>query len=279
MRFDVAERIADAVLYERDVFYPPRSSPTGNRIRWQNGVIAPKSPDDSKGEPWFTETACLVEPCGSPRLSVRFRCLQVQARRIEALAGEPGSGQSAQPAGGHIDRGAWDEAVPLAIDVEDVALAPASEISREVPLAIVGGRDVEAANDAEGHRRANFVRERRTIAARLLIEAQPRDGFITLRLRVENREPWRAAFDSDRSALLRYSLMSPHLVLAVEGGRFVSLLEPPASAAGAVATCRNQHTWPVLVGDPHRRDVMLSSPILMYDYPVAPDIEPDEIRD
>src|SRR5262249_42710984 len=36
--------------------------------------------------------------------------------------------------------------------------------------------------------------------------------------------------------------------------------------------CRNVGTWPVLVGDVGLRDMMLSSPIILYDYPqVAPE--------
>jgi hypothetical protein len=270
MRFDVAERIADAVLYERYVFYPQRTPIPRNQVRWEGGVVAPKAPGRARAEPWFNETACVIEPGVSPRLSVRFRCLQVQARWIEPLAGDSSDARSTQHTAERPDEGAWDEGVPRAIDVEDVDLPPTSTLSREVPLSIAGGRDVEPAHDAEGRHRANFVRERQPIAARLLIDAQPQDGFITLRLRVENREAWRPAFDKDRAAMLRRSLVSPHLMLGIEGGRFVSLLEPPASAAGAVATCRNRHTWPVLVGDRHRRDVMLSSPVVLFDYPVAP---------
>ncbi|MGH9704507.1 MAG: hypothetical protein ACRD4K_14115, partial [Candidatus Acidiferrales bacterium] len=36
--------------------------------------------------------------------------------------------------------------------------------------------------------------------------------------------------------------------------------------------CRNIGTWPVLVGDEGRRDTLLSSPIILYDYPqIAPE--------
>jgi hypothetical protein len=66
--------------------------------------------------------------------------------------------------------------------------------------------------------------------------------------------------------------VATHTVLAVTGGRFVSLLEPPEWAAGAAAGCTNLHTFPVLAGPPGSRDLVLSSPVILYDHPqIAPE--------
>ena len=63
-----------------------------------------------------------------------------------------------------------------------------------------------------------------------------------------------------------------HTALTVEDGEFISLLDPPAEFSEAVAQCRNIGTWPVLVGIEGQRDTMLSSPIILYDYPqIAPE--------
>ena len=67
--------------------------------------------------------------------------------------------------------------------------------------------------------------------------------------------------------MLRYSLVGTHVLVAVENGRFESLIEPTETARMFVAQCRNLHTWPVLVGDRTRQNVMLSSPIVLYDFP------------
>ena len=58
------------------------------------------------------------------------------------------------------------------------------------------------------------------------------------------------------------------------GGKFVSLLDPDPDCIQLSKTCRNIGTWPVLVGDKekHEHDTMLSSPIILYDYPeIAPE--------
>jgi hypothetical protein len=53
---------------------------------------------------------------------------------------------------------------------------------------------------------------------------------------------------------------------------FVSLTDPPEDLREAARRCENQGVWPVLVGTPGAVDTMLSSPIILYDYPeIAPE--------
>jgi hypothetical protein len=93
-----------------------------------------------------------------------------------------------------------------------------------------------------------------------------------LTLRVANHTPMDGAGDGGRDEALLRTLVATHTVLAARGGEFVSLLDPPGSCREAAAACRNIGTWPVLVGAEGRKDTMLSSPIILYDYPqVAPE--------
>ncbi len=65
-------------------------------------------------------------------------------------------------------------------------------------------------------------------------------------------------------------------MLAVDDGSFVSLLDPPEAARLAVADCHSDGCFPVLIG---AGDVVLSSPIILYDYPqVAPE-SPGDLYD
>jgi hypothetical protein len=76
----------------------------------------------------------------------------------------------------------------------------------------------------------------------------------------------------DRDAVLLRSMVSVHSVLHVTDAEFVSLLDPPEPFRTASEGCRNVGAWPVLVGDEGQRDTMLSSPIILYDYPqIAPE--------
>jgi hypothetical protein len=71
---------------------------------------------------------------------------------------------------------------------------------------------------------------------------------------------------------LMRSMISTHTILTIRGGEFVSLIDPPEEFSEAAAECRNIGTWPVLAGADGELDVMLSSPVILYDYPqVAPE--------
>jgi hypothetical protein len=117
-------------------------------------------------------------------------------------------------------------------------------------------------------------------AGRLTRSWQPLDGVLRvhaervagpfqalrLRLRIENASvppaPPRTRDDG-----LAHALIAAHALIGVPGGAFLSPTDPPEWAAGAVADCENVGTWPVLAGPPECRDLVLSSPVILYDHP------------
>src|SRR5262249_39051201 len=87
-----------------------------------------------------------------------------------------------------------------------------------------------------------------------------------------------AAQRSRDEAQLR-ALVSTHLVLGIRGGEFVSLLGPPEEWCKLAASCQNVGTWPVLVGEAGEKDTLLSSPIILYDYPQIAAESPGDLFD
>jgi hypothetical protein len=88
-----------------------------------------------------------------------------------------------------------------------------------------------------------------------------------LRTRVKNVTKVATAGNRTRHEILPQSLISTHMILGVKDGEFVSLLEPPEDLRVFAGACQNVGCWPVLVGEAGERDCMLSSPIILYDYP------------
>src|SRR6202047_3976265 len=85
-RFEPALRVADAVLFEGYVLYPYRASAAKNQLRWQFGVLAPRPWSEAGGsDAWSMRTECVVDLGRATRVDVRVRCLQVEARTVEAL--------------------------------------------------------------------------------------------------------------------------------------------------------------------------------------------------
>ncbi|MCI0460122.1 MAG: hypothetical protein L0Z62_24485, partial [Gemmataceae bacterium] len=91
-------------------------------------------------------------------------------------------------------------------------------------------------------------------------------------VRIGNVTPLHEAATKNRDQALLGSLVSTHTVLGVRGGEFISLLDPGEPYSAQAAACHNVGTWPVLVGAAGQRDLMLSAPIILYDYPqIAPE--------
>jgi hypothetical protein len=96
-----------------------------------------------------------------------------------------------------------------------------------------------------------------------------RKGVFRVSVRITNTTPWGG---EDRESTLRQTFVSTHTALEVEGGKFVSLMDPPEELREAAEGCENLKTWPVLVGEEGETNMLLSSPIILYDYPqIAPE--------
>jgi hypothetical protein len=243
MSFERAQAIADAVLYEGYVLYPYRASSGKNQVRWQFGVLAPPAfCETHPDEHAWLETQVLVERGTHLRGRVRF--LQIQRRLV------PG-----QPA--------WDEGVERMVELDE-----ALPVERRVTFGFPGGRETEG----------EVVRERHPIRGEVFLGSEPVGPFLRVRIRVQNLTRG-AAPDADRKEVLPASLVGVHTLLHLPGGAFVSLLEPPESARDAAAGCRNVRTYPVLAGEPGQVDMVLSSPIILYDHPrIAPE-SPGDLHD
>ena len=105
-----------------------------------------------------------------------------------------------------------------------------------------------------------------------------RTGSLTsLRVDIDNLDGDRAG--EARDDLLLTAMIGTHVLFATPVDSFVSLLEPPDWASGAVGECVNQRCWPVIVGPSPRRDLMLGSPVILYDHPVVAPESPGDFFD
>ncbi len=283
MNLATVERIAKAVLYEGYMLYPYRPSSVKNQQRWNFGVLVPQSYSEAQNgsEAWTMQTECLVEGSAMTGLEVRIRFLQLVARSV---------GQLTQPAAELAPEETPKLRLVDKLVVNDRVYQPWQEaIEREVSLRAcnveaLGYRLVpnafsfpaetqfEYLRDGAGRIAGVIVRERKPLCGAAEIMAEKvGDGLYKITVRVRNTTPFEVAKPTRDDALLS-SLASTHTVLGVQDGRFVSLLAPPEPLSELAASCKNIGTWPVLVGEEGECDTMLSSPIILYDYPqIAPE--------
>jgi hydrogenase maturation protease len=234
MNAKLIEDIANAVLYEGYLLYPYRASAIKNRQRWNFGVLYPRAYADrqSGADAWSMRTECLVRTTEDVSPLVRVRFLHLIAQDRE--------GQSWQ---GAMER----EAVLPAVCLSELVSGTVRH-----SFAFPGGdnqRAIEMLVEREAEHLAKDV--------------------VKLRVTIYNNGEFNGAQRED--ALLQ-SLVSTHTILALEYGEFVSLLEPPDDLRDSAMRCDNVGTWPVLVGEAGTREAMLSSPVILYDYPqIAPE--------
>ncbi|MGN6393435.1 MAG: hypothetical protein ACTHM9_14475 [Gemmatimonadales bacterium] len=269
MTFQSAQRVADAVLWEGYVLYPYRASSSKNRFRWQFGVLVPAG---YEGEPSTMQTECLVEAGARTAIDLRLRFLQVQTRTVEEAMADGSFRPAERLQLDHLTLVSWEEGVEQHLDAVGMALTELLASERVLELHVVGGREESLVHGADGRLGARVVRERWPLSVMVRVSAEHAGRAVRLRAVVENTTPCPPEACEQRALALRHSLNGAHTLLAAKRGRFVSLLDPPAWAAAEAAACANRGTWPVLVGQPGEEPVVLSSPIVLYDYPeIAPE--------
>ncbi|MGW2616058.1 hypothetical protein [Streptomyces sp. NPDC001500] len=275
-RFALARQVADAVLFEGYVLYPYRASAAKNRLRWQFGVLVPPGWGAECEEHDFQHTECLMEPRAGATLSVEVRFLRARRRTV----------QRARPDGGFDTVGElrlddrvlmpWDEGTEERVEV----VAPVDDLLGDGvthPFRRPAGEDTAPVLDAAGRTVGRLLRRWEEISGTIRLSARELDGpyrAVRLTAVVENTSDWTPTDgrDAGRDAALPHSLVATHTLMALSAGSFLSMTDPPEWAKGAVAACRNLHTWPVLAGETGSADLVLSSPIILEDHPaIAPE--------
>ncbi|HJT57463.1 MAG TPA: hypothetical protein VJ761_13265 [Ktedonobacteraceae bacterium] len=293
MKLEQIKEIANAILYEGYLLYPYRQSAIKNRTRWTFGVVYPREYSEANGgiEPWTMQTECLVEGQAADivlDISVRFlhlllRTVVQPGHRLEETGHERPQGSPLQkPETAQEERaGEWSIASRLAdeplqegmereVSVLGLALSEVLAHPRHVPIEFQASHMVDYPANTPG---TEFMREQQAVVGAFVITAEQLDTHLfKLIVEIENTTPETGAVTSRRDAVLFQSFVSTHTILQVRQGAFVSLLEPPEALQSFVNGCQNIRTWPVLVGDEGERKALLSSPIILYDYPqIAPE--------
>lgn len=281
MNTEHVDAVVHAVIYEGHILYPYRPSSMKNRRRFTFGRIYPRSySEDQDGrERWTMTTECLLEADerGS-ELEVRVRFLHPVDRQVYRT-------QDRQPRFRPVPNlvvdgeayHTWQEVEEQIVDLPAASLVDGHRDRVDIKTASFRERD-DILQD--GTVVGAVERRREEIAGAVEIEAHELDGRlfkITVRIRNET------AVDDDvfgrEECLLLRTMTSAHTILQVRGGRFLSMTDPPAPHAEKAAACRNDGTWPVLVGTPGQSDTMLSSPIILYDYPQIADESKGDLFD
>lgn len=269
MSFERAQRLADAVLLEGYVLYPYRPDTTKNRYRWTFGVVAPRRWSERGGcEPWWLRAQVLVAG-EAPAVRARLRFMRVVERRVEERVGAAYRRVERLDVRGRAFLG-WEEGELVEIEFA-VPLAGATA----TPISLPANEEIETITKADGTEAGRVVRARAALAGAIEagVDWLSTNGgpLARVTVRVENLTPFEA-LAAPRADAVRSAFVSAHVLLAVERGRFLSLVDPPAYALAAAASCSNVGTHPVVVAEAGRDDLVLAAPIILSEHPgIAPE--------
>lgn len=292
--FDRAEKIANAVLYEGYILYPYRPSAVKNQQRWTFGGIYPQGYSQAQGEAdaWYMQTECLVLGASNKaiRLDMKVRFLHLLQREVgkfnEPLQKLPETAKlnfrivQALTVGDKVFY-TWQEAVERTVNLTDLVLEDLVVQPHLRNFNFPSSHVVEPLRHPNGQIIGVIIRLQQAIAGAIEVRAEPvrerathawRDQVFKVTIKIMNLTPFQEVEQPIRDAALMRSFASTHAILSVLDGEFVSLLDPPAPYRAVAMACHNVGTYPVLVGEEGTCNLMLSSPIILYDYPqIAPE--------
>ncbi|OBA81716.1 hypothetical protein A9W99_13425 [Mycobacterium sp. 1164966.3] len=255
--WDRVRAVADAVLYEGYLLYPYRGTSSKNQSRWQFGVLGPPgAAATGLGEDHTLAAQFLVDGAQAIALAVRF--LQLQHRRAEREFPEGPVmfvpvDELTTASGSWLT---WDEAVERELSFGPLAF---DEPGQRWTLPVTAPADTEI-EPVDGGR---LVRERQEVLGELTVSTEPDGSLLRVSARLTNvGEPAR-----DKNEAIARSLIGAHIIAEVVGGQFISMIDPPPAAAGAVSRCSHHRCFPVLAGPLGVQDILLISPIILYDHP------------
>lgn len=265
-----ARKVADAILYEGYLLYPYRKSAQKNKARFQFGVLMPagySAVDPTEAS--TSQTECLLE-CGDDaqvRVLVRFLHLRSRVvRRVSPDTGVPHDVGTLCVDGSEYT--SFDEAA----ECEQSLTATVADLLGRGCCAdfhIGPGASREEIADARGRVAGQVSREWNGLDGRIRLTAERVAGpfqALRLRLQVENTTIAPSGMRS-RDDGLRHALIAAHSLIGVPGGRFLSMTDFPEWAAAEIARCHNSGAWPVLAGPAECTELMLSTPVILYDHP------------
>jgi len=281
------EQIVEAVLYEGYLLYPYRASAKNHPTqRFTFGRVYPQaySAAQNGAEPFIIQTECLAKPSADNcALSVTVRFLHPMAREVGWLS---------QPLSTWTDGAAlpieyvpelevegqryqtWLEAVEQRLAIPPINAASPAESRAEFPFEFPASRVIEPIKDQQGRIPAALIRRQDALRGKIEIVLKNEGGLCKATVRILNLTPANPTELRAPEALIMRTFASTHTILSLQAGEFISLLDPPPEAQDAARSCKNIGTWPVLIGNEQarERDTMLSSPIILYDYPqIAPE--------
>jgi hydrogenase maturation protease len=208
-------------------------------------------------------TECLLKLKHTGKVQIQCRFLHLLRRQVAQQIGEEQRLMPSMVFDGLLFE-SFDEAMERSVEAERILLEASQQ---RIEFSFPGICEAEPLHSADGEVRGSLTRTQHEIRGTITLATEAMgDRLLKLTITLSNETELDGDTATRNLALLR-SLVSAHIILMVDGAEFISLLDPPEDLRAVAAACRNEGNFPVLVGDAGERDMLLCSPIILYDYP------------
>jgi hypothetical protein len=276
------EKITQTVLYEGYSVFPYRRSSTKNVKPVPFGTIYPQVYQKHHPEVHSTtQTECIIQGSAETTVEITVRFLHLQRKRLlkidfERFGQNQFQGSDAIEAGGETHSSGW-RAIERKIKLGKHKIAELIDHPLKEELTFEDEQSSEMIYHEDGKIAGNIILKQSEISGNVNVLAKPvgieEEGY-KITVKITNTTRADHPESCTRDEIYEQSFLSTNTILQAEEGTFISQADPPETWEKVSETLKNINTWPVLVEKDDRK--ILSSPIILYDYP---EIAPESLGD
>lgn len=261
----ILENLTKTVLYEGYSIFPYHRSAIKNQKPIPFGVIYPEEYHHyNQYAPSLMQTECVVNAESQASININVRFLHLM--KTEIFKNDNSEKENHNNFNKFSHEG-W-QTIERTISSGDIQL---SELLNSKRTFIVDFDSVEetkystAEKDLLKSKQINSVSKiNGTITLEAFtIEKQP--SVFRIRVTVINNSLMNNAETALQHAAFNQSFISTNTILKITGGEFISEQNPSEDFKSIISQNKNIGTWPILIEESNT--AMLSSPIILYDYP------------
>ncbi len=255
----VLENLTKTVLYEGYSIFPYHRTSVKNLKPIPFGVIYPEQYHSHHlNAPARMKTECIVNAQKNTVVNITVRFLHLITTKIfQQIDNENTS---------FPDEG-W-QTIERQINSGDLIISEIIGNKKVFPIdfdSIEEDKNIYDQNNVLKEKQSNSVLK---ITGNVVIEAfsvENIDNTFRISIIVSNDTSLITAESISRDEVFQQSFLSTNTILKVNNGAFVSDQNPSEELKEIVAQCEKIGTWPILIDESNT--TMLSSPIILYDYP------------
>ncbi len=255
----ILENLTKTVLYEGYSIFPYNRSAIKNRKPIPFGVIYPeKYHIHNPHAPSMMQTECIVIAAKVSTINITVRFLHLITTQVHQ--------QSDKNYISAFQNG-W-QTIERQVNSGDLLIAELINNKKVFPIAFDKIDEDKNLYDENNEIKAKQINSVSQIKGEIIIEVSAIENtknIFRIKITVINNSQSINAETISRDEVFRQSFLSTNTILKTTNGEFVSVQNPAENFKSIIDQCKNIGTWPILIDESNT--TMLSSPIILYDYP------------